>query len=140
MGDIIKLGKSTDKPEDPPDKIIWSCGECGCTSWFVYQEYIQCTHCQNISTTCAGKWRQEPPGGMKITEVAERTFSETGVDNSEFLLKNFMKKMTEDDVMIIIKPDGRVATYNGITPEKTSKKWLKSRLAKAFELIDPRKK
>lgn len=118
MGDIVKLA--------PPEELVWVCGECGCISWLVHEANLECSHCHHTSGKYA-EWLLPPPP-IEVPARSLNTFTETGVDNSEFLMRSFIRNLEEDDIAVIIKPDGMIHTYNGLTENKLSRSWLKKHL------------
>lgn len=130
MTNVIPL-----KPKADP--MIWTCGECGCQTFYLYNDdSTECALCGCHDTQPRGRWLET----LKDDEtVPEDIPLRTNVvhASAEFARKSTLKSVGEDTVMIaILQRDGRIKAWSEVSQESTpeQQEWLRHTMTAATAL------
>lgn len=116
-----------DFPKEEEPKLIWFCGHCNCSSFFLYNDYtVECAGCGHNSD--GGEWvRYLAPSPKAPTEKDNSTAINTIAWGSpEFSRKSVMKHVKDWDANIAMlavwNHDGAMKSWTDIATQE-QKDW-----------------
>lgn len=132
MAEIVSLKEKREK-----ERLIWTCS-CGCQSFSIFSdETLKCAHCGNESMNDPYCWKKLPlvQDIDRLEEVKNGGLTSAKVSNDFISTRITQVFNPDDDILFIIKKNGRVHTYGDPIREHEQKEWLLRRLRDVFNLL-----
>lgn len=122
------------KPE--PEVLVWACGDCEGTTWFVKSnDTMECSCCGRISTLEPEHWKKMPPIPCGEVETAKLNMSVT--TTIDFQLEDFKRNFdpADGDYGVILKGGGRIYTFGQSKPDTEEVGWIKDQMQTATKML-----